>query len=574
MKRALRIIVPLILAIAVVSCAVWYFLVYDQALTRELLLRSARYFESNGNHNISAWIYDVAYDQSHQDDDIAIELANQYLAAGNYTKAEYTITQAIERKPTPELYTELCRLYVIQDKLLDAVTLLNGVPDLAISATLSAARPAAPQASHNPGLYTEYISVSMKSDSGKLYVSADGEYPSVNKDLYRGPITLPTGVTTICAVNVADNWLVSPLTICEYTVGGVVEEVTFKDASVEAAIRTLVGVGENATVFTNQLWTITEFTVPADAKSYEDLALLPYLETLVFEEGSIGDLNVLVSLPCLKELSIQNIRVNDSALELIGGYTELKKLTLSGCSLSSISKLETLKNLEYLDLSNNSLRNIAVVSFMSHLKELYLGNNAVTSIGAIASLSGIEKLDISFNAVSDLTALKQMKNLVYLNASNNQISSFSGHVFQKLQSLDLSYNNLSSLGSIPDMAEITMLNLSNNALTGLTGVEKLLKLHTLTASYNQITDLPLFNSKCNLVAIDISHNLLKNLDALTGLPCLNKVNVDYNEEIESLMPLDKCPVLIRVNAYGTKVTDVTFLTEKSIIVNYNPTLDP
>jgi len=71
----------------------------------------------------------------------------------------------------------------------------------------------------------------------------------------------------------------------------------------------------------------------------------------------------------------------------------------------------------------------------------------------------------------------------------------------------------------------------------------------------------------------MSHNLLLNVDALADLPWLNTVNVDYNEAVENLLPLDTCPVLIRVNAYGTKVTEVSFLTAKSIIVNFDPTLD-
>ena len=573
MKKALRIIVPLILAIAVVVCAIWYFMVYDQALTRELLLRGARYFESNGNHNISAWVYDLAYNQSHQDDEIAIELANQYLSVGNHTKAEYTLTKAIEKNPTANLYIALSELFVKQDKLLDAVNMLNGIEDIAISNILASMRPTAPVPSHEPGFYNEYISVSFQSSTGKLYVSTDGEYPSIHEDPYTEAITLPISITSIYAVSVADNGLVSPLTICEYTIAGVVEQVTFMDAATEAALRALIGADEDDVIFTDQLWDITEFTVPAEARSYEDLALLPNLTKLTVEPGSTGDLSVLSSLPALKELSITNIRINDKIVELIGAYSEMEKLTLSGCGLSSISKLEALTKLEYLDLSNNTLRNISLIGTMPGMKELYLGHNSITSIDHIASLTNIEKLDISYNAVSDLSGLKQMKNLTDLNAGHNQISRINGLNFQKMQALDLSYNNIQSIGSIVDMTEILSLNLSNNALTELGGIEKLMKLRSLNMSYNQVKELPSFNSKCDLVTIDASHNLLDDVDSLAGLPRLNTVNVDYNEEIESLEPLDKCHVLIKVNAYGTKVKDVTFLTAKSIIVNFNPTLD-
>jgi hypothetical protein len=46
--------------------------------------------------------------------------------------------------------------------------------------------------------------------------------------------------------------------------------------------------------------------------------------------------------------------------------------------------------------------------------------------------------------------------------------------------------------------------------------------------------------------------------------------MDYNKDISSVKALAKCPVLIEVNVYATKVKDVTPLTNQNIIVNWNP----
>jgi hypothetical protein len=54
------------------------------------------------------------------------------------------------------------------------------------------------------------------------------------------------------------------------------------------------------------------------------------------------------------------------------------------------------------------------------------------------------------------------------------------------------------------------------------------------------------------------------------MPALNNVYMDYNEEIASVEALAVCPVLIQVNVYGTKVTEVKSLTDQSVIVNYTP----
>ena len=73
-----------------------------------------------------------------------------------------------------------------------------------------------------------------------------------------------------------------------------------------------------------------------------------------------------------------------------------------------------------------------------------------------------------------------------------------------------------------------------------------------------------------LITIDGSHNLLTSLEQLGGLAHLNNVYMDYNEGIESVDCLAKCPLLILVNVYGTKVSKVDALTDQSIIVNFNP----
>ena len=96
MKKALKILIPLLLSAAVICSMAWYFLVYDRAFTKDLLLWSARTLEQEGKHDLAAWLYNVTYEQASYEDDIAIELSNQYKAIGNYTKAEYTIAEAIE----------------------------------------------------------------------------------------------------------------------------------------------------------------------------------------------------------------------------------------------------------------------------------------------------------------------------------------------------------------------------------------------------------------------------------------------------------------------------------------------
>ncbi len=574
MNRAFRIIVPLILALVLIVGTAWYFLEYDQAFTKELLLTQARKFESTGNHKISAFLYNLAYRQSSQEDRVAIELAQQYLKDGNYTKAEYTLSQAIAANASADLYIALCDVYVQQDKLLDAVTMLDTVNDLGIWTEIQKLRPQAPVLDPEPGFYSTYLTIGIEEAPGTLYLSADGDYPSVEKDLYREEITLSSGETVIYALRIGDNGLVSPLTVCGYTVGGVIEPVVFTDESMEAAIRAAIEAPEDRTVYTDELWSVEAFTIPVEAKSYEDLKFLPYLKNLDIPQGSEGELLVLTALPRLESLSIRGRKLTQEELTTIASRRTLTSLSLPDCSISSVAELESLTELTYLDLSNNTLRNLAPLSGMTGLQELYLAHNAVNTLEALQPLKKLEVLDVSYNSLYTLEQVYGTGSLRVLRAGNNQIGSILGiSTLDRLTVLDLSHNNLTEVKMLTALSGLEELYLANNAIPSVLGLETMNHLRILDISYNLITELPPFAKEAELVSIDLSHNQVTLLDPLKGLEWLNIVNADYNPEIADLLPLNTCEMLLKVNVYGTKVTVVNFLTAKSIIVNFDPTID-
>lgn len=571
MKRALRVIIPVLLALAVIGCSLWYLLVYDRAFTKDLILQQARVFEQSGNHKAAAWLYDMAYHQSSGDASVAIELAENYRAAGNYTKAEYTLSKAIAENRSAELYTALCATYVEQDKLLDAVTMLDTISDPAIKAQLDAKRPSAPKISPEPGYYSQYITVEISSTGGVLYVSTDGAYPSTETGRYTSPITLPGGETLIYAIAVGSDQLVSTCSTFGFTIGGVIEPASFKDPAVEAALREALQVGSSKVLYTDELWDITEFTMPADAKSYADLALLPYLRSLSVTATEDLDLSVLSKLTALETLELSGCRLNEEELTAIGKLTNLRKLTLTGCGVSSITTLSGLTNLEELDLSNNTVRNISALSSMTALKQLNLSSNALTDLSSLSALSALTQLDVSYNSLSNLDSISTLTALTSLNASHNQLTSISLGNLALLTQLDVSYNSIVDVSSLAVCTKLSDLNLSNNALTDISTLNTLAALSVLNFSHNQVTALPAFSKECSLITVDGSNNKITSLSPLSDLPRLNNVYMDYNDGLRSLEPLDSCPLLVTVNVYGTKVKDVSFLTKKSIIVNFDPT---
>jgi len=574
MKKVIKIILPIILALSIVLCLAWYLFIYDREFTRDVLLYSARYFDDQGKHNVASWFYDLAYEQAGDNDAVAIELAQQHKAVGNYTKAESTLAQAIEDGGGIELYIALCQTYAEQDKLLDCVQLLGSITNPEIKAQLDSMRPPVPTVSPEPGFYNQYISVSVAGEGGKLLVSPTAEYPSVHDTPYEAPVPLGDGENTIYALTVAENGLVSPLGIFGYTIGGVIEEVQFSDPACEAQIRSLLQVSDSKVLFSNDLWDITSFTVPADAESFSDLKYMPFLQELVIADGASGDLNILAGLANLKVLSITDTVVSAEVLPLIGALPQLEKLTLSGCSLSTTTGLEGATNIHYLDLSNNTIRNIVPLASMTRLQEAYLQDNALTDLGALSSITSLTRLNVGGNALTSLSPISGLTRLQYLDASRNKLASLSPlSQLKELKECYVASNLLNDISGITGCMTLEILDLGSNQLTDVSVLGNMRTIARLDISRNAITALPQFTKDSALIVIDGSHNQVENLDPLSGLKHLNNVYMDYNEKLGSVEPLASCPVLIQVDVYGTAVTEVESLTKQSIIVNYNPTQD-
>ncbi len=574
MKKVLKIIVPILLAIAIVAGIGWYLFIYDQDFTRDMLLTTARYFEREGERTIAAWFYDRAYEQGDGSDEVAIELARQYMNSHNYTKAEKTLYRAIKDGGGVDVYVMLSKVFVAQDKLIDAVDLLDDVQDPVIRDALHAMRPAAPVPEQAPGLYNQYLSISISSEGGHLYVNARGEFPSISKDSYSGDIKLHDGENVLYAVTVGDNGLVSPLAILGYTVGGIVQEMEFADAAIAAAVRASLNISETTGVYTNDLWNIKEFTIPADASDFTDLKHMIFLEKLVIHNGKRGNLDILSQLSTLKELEIVDTVVSSDELTLIGSLPNLERLTLDNCSLSTSAGLKGCNKLTYLNLNNNAIRNIQAITEMSALTEVHLQRNALTEVSALAFCSQLTTVDVSYNSLTSIAPLSGLSKLTWLDASGNKIVNL-GNIsnLAALRYLNLESNSISNISGIAGCEVLEELRISNNQLSDLSALSALKTLTYLDFSHNSVSYLPQWPSDSALVTIDGSYNALTDLSPLGKLNALNNVLMDYNSGIESVTELASCPKLVRVNVYGTEVTDVSALAAQGIIVNYNPIQD-
>ncbi len=569
MKHYLKRIFPILLAIVVILSIIWYLFIYDRDFTRDMLIDSARFFESRGNQAYAAWLYDAAYSYSGGNDDVAIEMAQQFLSVGDFTKAEQTLRRAIKDGGSAELYIALSKTYVMQDKPKDAISLLDNVTNEEIKQQLDAMRPAAPVASAQSGYYRQYMTVTFEYAGGTLYMTSDGTYPST-KTQSENTVTLSGGENKVQALVVGDNGLVSPLAYYEYVVHGVVEEITLSDPVIDKIVRQKLEVGDNTILKTDDLWAITDLVMPINAKSSADLAYLTGLKTLTVENSTIDGWSSLSSLSELTELTMKGCLISTQDLLAIGSLPKLEKLTLSNCNISSIQNLSSAKHLKQLDLSNNMIRDISALSFMTSLEKLDMNHNALEDLNALSALENLQELDVSFNSLASVAPISGCVKLTQLNLGNNKIDALTGMENMKnLSKLDVSYNALTDVSPIGSCTLLTELDVSNNTLSDIAALSALKSLQYLNFSHNQVKELPNWGKACALVTIDGSYNALTSLSPLAGYENLNNVLMDYNK-ISSVDALAECHKLISVNVYGNPVSNVSALTEMDVVVNFTP----
>lgn len=570
MKKLMQITLTILLIVLIIGSIGWYLFVYDRNFTRDMLLQQARYNDLHGNARLSSWFYDLAYNYSGRDENVAIELANQYKHTGNYTKAEVTLTNAIRQGGTVELYTALSRTYAEQNKLQDSVALLNSVKDPEIKAQLDALRPKAPEPNQKAGFYSQYMDIDLTSD-GTIYYSVNGDFPSTDNPPFSDPISLGVGETTIRAVSVDTNGLVSEEAELLYTIGGVVEPVELNDPAINAAVRQILEKSETETLYSNDLWGLKEFTLPEGAQSISDLTKIPYLKKLTIQKFNLPDLNFLEGFTKLETLDLTGSRVPAESLATLATLPSLQNLILADCGYSTIAPLADVKTLVRLDLSNNTIRNLEVLAGMPNLLELNLKHNALTDLGSLSALTNLQKLDVSFNSITSLEPLAACTGLTYLDVQNNQIAALTGlENLSSLTYLCADYNKLTDVSLLQNLTALETLKIANNSISDISALGTLSNLDGFYFSHNSITALPAWPEGSKLRVIDGANNALESLAPLSVMKELAYVYLDYNA-LTDIEPIAGCTNLVQVNVYGNEISSVTALTDQDIIVNYDPT---
>ena len=152
-KNVFAIILITLLCLIVLSAGI--FLIYYDKQVSLVWEEAGEQFALWGRPSYAVFCYEHALERDSTNRNAYRYIAEYYLDKNDYSQAERILNRAILNIPEhSEYYVLLCNAYLAQDKLLDAVALLDGITNERAKAEIDALRPAQPIASIVPGTFS------------------------------------------------------------------------------------------------------------------------------------------------------------------------------------------------------------------------------------------------------------------------------------------------------------------------------------------------------------------------------------------------------------------------------------
>ena len=327
------------------------------------------------------------------------------------------------------------------------------------------------------------------------------------------------------------------------------------------------------------------------------LASLRRLQTLVVSDNVVADLsplrallaprqreydnglwvldasnNPIEVLPSFEGTFLEVLDLSDTSppmLEVFAGLN-VRRLDLSGNSISDMAPIEQAYIIRHLDLSGNLISEVPPAFGASHqsaIQTLNLAGNAITDLTELVSggasriergqSPGLYNLNVSDNAISDLSPLSSLASgygTGVLSISGNPASDLSPLTNLRPWRLDIARMGVSDLSPIADMTSLQSLDFSENAVADITPLQHL-DLEYLHFADNAVVDLSSLRTLARLERLTLASNNVVDLEPVARLPQLDVLDLSDNA-VEELMPLfARTEGRLRVSLSGNPVND-------------------
>ena len=202
------------------------------------------------------------------------------------------------------------------------------------------------------------------------------------------------------------------------------EAIVIRDSNLSAAIRSTLGLAEDATLTTTDMLNLRSLRAKkAEISDLRGLEHATNLTTLNLYSNQLTDLSPLSALVGLISLDLGKNTITD--IEALSGLTALTSLHLDGNPLTDFGPLWSLTGLSVLHLSRTGISDVSVLENLTTLTQLYLTGNAIRDISALSGLTDLGWLFLAQNQISDVSPLVGMEALVSLRLLENPVSNAS-----------------------------------------------------------------------------------------------------------------------------------------------------
>ncbi|WP_020559030.1 leucine-rich repeat domain-containing protein [Thiofilum flexile] len=196
----------------------------------------------------------------------------------------------------------------------------------------------------------------------------------------------------------------------------------------------------------------------------------------------------------------------------IAQLTKLLRLNVEKQSLSDLSPLHSLHQLQSLNCSGNQITDLSPLHSLHQLQSLHCHHNQITDLSPLHSLLQLQELDCGSNQITDLSPLHSLHQLQILICDGNKITDLSPlHSLHQLQALNCGDNQITDLSPLQSLLQLQELDCDSNQITDLSPLQSLQQLQVLDCRFNKITDLSPLQSLQQLQVLDCRFNKITDL---------------------------------------------------------------